>query len=58
MFEFKETSEKTNYLVGREWGDYTKAWKNYHNTKGVNQKRADVYMDKIHSLQIKLGITL
>lgn len=58
MFRFVEKkSEKTDYIVGREWSSLRKAWKEYRKFKDDNniEKMAE-YSKKILNLQKKLGI--
>lgn len=58
MFRFIEKkSEKTDYIVGREWSNLKKTWKEYRKAKDENntEKMAE-YAKKILNLQKKLGV--
>lgn len=58
VFRFVEKkSERTDYIVGREWSNLKKAWKEYREAKDDNnaEKMAES-AKKILRLQNKLGI--
>lgn len=58
MFRFVEKkSEKTDYIVGREWSSLKKAWKEYRKAKDEDNVKGMLdHAKKILSLQKKLGI--
>jgi uncharacterized membrane protein (DUF106 family) len=58
MFRFVEKkSEKTDYIVGREWSSLKKTWKEYRKAKDEsNTEKMAEYAKKILNLQKKLGI--
>lgn len=58
MFRFIEKkSEKTDYIVGREWSSLKKAWKEYRKFKDSNDiDKMSECSKKILNLQKKLGI--
>lgn len=58
MFRFIEKkSEKTDYIVGREWSSLKKAWKEYRKFKDENNTEKMLeYAKKIQSFQKKLGV--
>lgn len=58
MFRFIEKkSEKTDYIVGREWSSLKKAWKEYRKAKDENNtEKMSEHAKKILSLQKRLGV--
>lgn len=60
MFRFVEKkSERTDYIVGREWGSLRKAWKEYRKAQDdANDAKAVECAKRIQNLQKKLGIKI
>ncbi|MGI0047546.1 MAG: hypothetical protein ACREBB_10240 [Nitrosotalea sp.] len=58
MFRFVEKkSEKTDYIVGREWSVLKKAWKEYRKARDEdNTEKMTKHAKKILNLQKKLGV--
>ncbi len=59
MFKFvQKKSEKTDYIVGREWAELKKTWEKFESVKlEQNTEKMNQYALKINNLQKKLGIT-
>ncbi|MEM3144046.1 MAG: hypothetical protein QXW91_05410 [Candidatus Nitrosotenuis sp.] len=60
MFKFVQSpTEKTDYIVGRQWSLLKKAWKDYKVAKeNLNNSKAIEIAQKIQTLQKKLGINV
>lgn len=58
MFKFVQNpTEKTDYIVGREWSILKKAWRDYKLAKeNINDAKSVELAQKIQTLQKKLGI--
>ncbi|MDE1829449.1 MAG: hypothetical protein KGI25_03910 [Thaumarchaeota archaeon] len=58
MFKYEQKkTEKPDYLVGREWSDLQKAWKEYKNAQeSSDDVKITSSAKRIQNLQKKLGM--